>query len=198
MIRTWLTGKHKYSFDDNSFGQHRWMDVHRSLYVEVDYHGHVVASGNPLWSKAPKERIHLIYLPRIHGSNRLVDAELSQKVNSTEISVNVQLQAYFTSTEDKEVIFDPQELYDNIIARDRNHLDDLIEESFLEAARNDKLVQQAFINYAEHERPVLFVEELTQAFQQLSFSGRLLNNMEKIDAKVDFNTVTATLKVSFN
>lgn len=192
-------GPHKYSFETCSFGDHRWRDYNQSLYVEVDEQGSVVASGNPLWSSAPKERVHLIYLPllRSYDLPRLVDVKLTQRVNSVEISVNLQLWAYFTIDKDDKVKFDPQDLYNNITAKDYHHLDDLIGESFLEVAKNDKFVQQAFINYAGHERPVLFIEELTQAIQRLIFSGKLLKNMEKIDVQVDFNTVTATLKASF-
>lgn len=124
--------------------------------------------------------------------------KLTQKVGQAEVSVNVQLQAHFAGSKDEDIEFNPQEVYEKITLQGYLHLDDLIRGDFLKAAEEDKAIQKAFTRYVKHERPVLFIEELSKAIRGLEFSGKLLSNMERIDAQVDFNTVTATLKASFN
>lgn len=172
---------------------HSFEDDYGSTFIKVDEHGKVVGTGNPIWGKP--ELVHWIGIPWLNSEKptRLIETTLSHSVRCVNLSIDVTITVVFTSRE-----FDYQELFDVVIAAGFDHINEWISNLFCTAALQDKAVIKAFKNYAEHDRPVLFVEELGNALKNLPFSGHALSNIKQMKVKADLNTATASMQTVYD
>jgi len=174
-------------------------ELRGSKYLKINEFGQVIEHGRTVWGK--KGEVFLVELPFIHPEAYKSGVEWGQKGfileykigEEVSLKVEVKLTICFVSSE-----WDWQELYDKVIRRGYSHIYDWIAAEFEKVALNDKEVCQAFINYAEHDRPTLFIEELGKALKKIPFSGKPLRNISKIEAQAELNTVTLTSQAEYN
>lgn len=187
--------KEKHYIDVGRLYQFSYPSFCESTFVVVDETtGQVIRTGNPVWT-VEGEKAFWIGLPFLSSENpdRDVRVVLTHQADGSKISVTVALNVRFTTRE-----FNFQELYEKIAKAGFEHIDDWLRGLYLKAALKNGAVVKAFENYKEHERPVLFIEELSTALKNIDFSGHPLSNIKEITARAELNTVTASLRVTYN
>jgi len=169
-------------------------DWYESVYLKVE-EGKVIETGREIWGK--RESVFLVGLPWIWSGLPQITAKASlvYPIGDCQIKVEVKLTIHLSDAE-----FNFQEIYDQIFKGGNKriiHLAQWVAELYSQAAEQNEAVQQAFKNYYKSEQPAHFVNELAWALKSLPFPGKPLSNITKIEAEVEFNTVAAQLKATY-
>jgi hypothetical protein len=141
------------------------------------------------------QEAHIVGIPWMSPQlwSRRLPGTLVIEVDDRAIEVGLTIIAEFASVQ-----FVSQELYDQVVAKGHCHIDDAIVAAFLEAAKADKYVKDAFRLYASALGWTVFdlLGALTEAFRGMKIILPF-SNLKEIRARAEVDVVAATVWATY-